>query len=221
MIKAMGQNRTRKDKWMRMISLSFIICHLSFSLSACSEDDATEDEYADWQQRNEAYFAAVASDSLGSTGSRSQWLRLKSFALDQDSEGQATDYVYVKKLVEGSGSDSPRYTDSVRVAYQKRLMPTSAHPEGYVFDTTIYGDFDLKTAATAKFLTSGTVDGFCTALMYMHRGDRWRIYIPHQLGYGSTVQSGVPAYSTLIFDVELVDFSPAGTAMPSWKAARR
>ena len=221
MIKAMGQNRTKKDKWMRMISLSFIICHLSFSVCACSEDDATEDEYADWQQRNEAYVETVAGDSLLSSDSRYQWQRLKSFSLDQDSEGSVTDYVYVKKLVRGSGTDSPRYTDSVRVAYQGRLMPTAAHPEGYVFDSTIYGDFDMTTAATAKFLTSGTVDGFCTALMHMHRGDRWRIFIPYQLGYGSTVQTSVPAYSTLIFDVELVGFSPAGTAMPSWKSPRR
>ena len=50
------------------------------------------------------------------------------------------------------------------------------------------------------------VDGFATALQHMRRGDHWMVYIPYQLGYGSQSQTGVPAYSTLIFDLRLVDF---------------
>ena len=43
-------------------------------------------------------------------------------------------------------------------------------------------------------------------LMRMHRGDRWRVYIPYQLAYGSSARSSIPAYSTLIFDLQLEDF---------------
>lgn len=38
----------------------------------------------------------------------------------------------------------------------------------------------------------------------MHPGDRWMIYIPYELGYGSRTSGPIPAYSTLIFEVELL-----------------
>ena len=47
----------------------------------------------------------------------------------------------------------------------------------------------------------------------MHRGDYWRIYVPSDLGYGSSATSSIPAYSVLIFDLTLVDFSPVGETM--------
>ena len=51
----------------------------------------------------------------------------------------------------------------------------------------------------------------------MHIGDRWIVYVPYQLGYGTTDQSTnvvVPAYSMLIYDVRLVGYYRAGTNVP-------
>lgn len=204
-------------KHFRLLGAFGALCLLCLC-SSCSEDDATVDEYADWQQRNEAFVASL-SDSLARGGTA--WMRLKNYSFDQATEGAVADYVYVKKLVSGTDAEtSPLFTDSVRVSYQGRLIPSASYPEGYVFDTTVYGDFDMKTASTAKLLTSATVAGFATALQHMHRGDRWRVYIPYQLGYGSGVQSGIPAYSTLVFELVLVDFSPAGQAMPTWMSRK-
>ena len=123
----------------------------------------------------------------------------------------------------GDGVESPNYTDSVRVIYEGRLIPSATFPEGYVFDTTVGGNFSITTASTAKMLVSATVDGYATALQHMHRGDHWRIFVPSDLGYGEsgTSNGSVPAYSTIIFDVMLVDFSPAGTAMPQWSSRMR
>jgi FKBP-type peptidyl-prolyl cis-trans isomerase FklB len=50
------------------------------------------------------------------------------------------------------------------------------------------------------------VSGFTTALLNMHPGDYWRVTIPYQLGYGATASGSVPAYSTLIFEIKLVEF---------------
>ena len=50
----------------------------------------------------------------------------------------------------------------------------------------------------------------------MHRGDHWRIYVPYQLGYGSTVSGQIPAYSVLTFEMALHDFAPAGEALKPW-----
>ena len=44
----------------------------------------------------------------------------------------------------------------------------------------------------------------------MHKGDHWTIYIPYQLGYGSSKTGSVPAYSTLIFDLRLVGIAHVG-----------
>ena len=42
------------------------------------------------------------------------------------------------------------------------------------------------------------------ALQQMRVGDKWEIYIPSELGYGSFSQPGIPANSTLIFEIELL-----------------
>jgi FKBP-type peptidyl-prolyl cis-trans isomerase len=48
----------------------------------------------------------------------------------------------------------------------------------------------------------------------MVEGDVWRVYIPAHLGYGSSKQTDIPAYSALIFDMNLVGFYPIGTPVP-------
>ena len=65
----------------------------------------------------------------------------------------------------------------------------------------------------AKGKPTSLVDGFTTALMSMHRGDHWTVYIPYQLGYGEKSSGVVPAYSTLIFDLRLNDFSHPGVKL--------
>ena len=72
----------------------------------------------------------------------------------------------------------------------------------------------------AKLPVSNIIDGFSTALQHMHIGDRWEVYIPQQLGYGSKDDSAVPAYSTLRFDITLMAYYRAGQVVPAWKAKR-
>lgn len=221
--------KRKMERMARMIGLSFIICHLSFSLCACSEDTAESNEYENWQQRNEQYFATL-EDSLQSNPTA--WLKLKSYSLSDDVEGQLTDYVYAHVIRSGSGTDSPMLTDSVRVSYRGHLMPSASYPEGYVFDPgTAYGNYDDDTNSTTKFVmvSSGSealVSGWITTLLHMHRGDYWRIYIPYTLGYDDSDQKSgstviVPAYSTLIFDLTLVDFSSVGEQMQPYSARLR
>jgi len=195
-----------------LLCAAFFTLHSSL-FTSCSEDDATEDEYADWQLRNEVFFASL-SDSL--SANPAQWQRILNYSLSGDADHDAASYIYVKKLEQGTGTESPCYTDSVRLSYQGRLIPTTTYPEGHIFDSTLYGSYSLATTATAKQVVSGVVDGFATAVQHMHCGDRWRVYIPYQLGYGKTEQNSIPAYSTLIFDITLVDFCHAGEVLKPW-----
>ena len=188
------------------------------TVASCSEqDDEEADEYANWQVRNEAYFASL-SDSLNQGGET--WQRFRTWSKDQQAEGSSTEYIYVKVLESGTETVSPLYTDTVRVSYRGRLIPSASYADGYVFDQTYYGTYSLQTTATAKGVVSSFVEGFTTALLHMHPGDRWRIYIPYQLGYGTTASSSsaIPAYSTLIFDLALIDFTSYGEAMAPWSS---
>lgn len=48
------------------------------------------------------------------------------------------------------------------------------------------------------------IEGWIVVMQQMHVGDRWEVYIPAEMGYGKYAQPGIPAGSTLIFDIELI-----------------
>ena len=48
------------------------------------------------------------------------------------------------------------------------------------------------------------IEGWQLALQEMRVGDRWIIYIPYNFGYGNRASGPIPAFSTLIFEVELL-----------------
>jgi FKBP-type peptidyl-prolyl cis-trans isomerase FklB len=182
--------------------------------AACSKNDATTDVHANWKERNDVFFASL-EDSL--TRGIGTWRKLPSYSKTPKSN---TDYVYVKVIPTGfetTDTVRPLFNDSVRVSYQGRIISTEVanSSDGKIFDGTVYGDYNVKTNATARFKVSGTVLGFTTALLHMHRGDTWRVYIPYALGYGAASQTGLPAYSTLIFDMTLYAIAPEGTALPN------
>ena len=196
--------------WVKV--LPFYLFTLLPLLTSCSEESSEVSEFDNWQARNEQYLAAVVNDSL----KQSNWMRIKKFSLDQTEEGSVSDYVYVKVIESGDETSCPSYTDSVRVIYQGRLIPSDSYPLGYVFDGTVNGTYSKKSSATSRQKLSNMLDGYATVLQHMHRDDYWRIYIPYQLGYGETDNGSVPAYSVLIFDLTLIDFSPVGTVMRPW-----
>ena len=196
-------------KILQKILLATLLClPLAGAVTSCGEEEDTEaNEYADWRARNDAYWLTL-EDSLRQG---SQWLKIKHFTKDQTAPGAATDYIYVKVLESGSGTVSPYYTDTVTTSYALRLMPTATYPEGYLVQKTYYGEpFDWRTTGTfqtALNSSSLAVGGFVTALLHMHQGDRWRVYIPYQLGYDSKEQTAIPAYSTLVYDLALLSFT--------------
>lgn len=198
-----------KGKVIRMIGLSFVVCHLSFSLCACSEENTTEDEFANWQERNEAQTAQWATNA-----SNGMYRKIVTYTKDESAPGlKNSDYIYVEVLEEGEGKESPIFTDIVRMAYRGHLIPTTSYSEGYVFDQSYLGNFDWQSAGMTDMTVDATVVGISTALMNMHEGDRWIVHVPYQLGYGTTAVTGIPAYSDLTFEVALKMFFHQGEDM--------
>lgn len=188
-------------------------------LSSCSESDNEEDEFPNWKKTNEQYFNNLyaMAKSSADMGDKS-WKVIRQWSLEESTAKDPYDYIVVNVLENGTGSGCPLYTDSVKVHYEGRLLPSTSYPDGYVFDKSFTGEFNPATALPAKFAVSGMIDGFTTALQYMHIGDHWKVYIPYQLGYGSSASGSIPAYSTLVFDVTLVSYYRAGVEVPDSKA---
>lgn len=173
---------------------------------SCSEQ-SEESEYANWKARNEHFIDSIAS--VASTNADGTWEVIKSYTVGDSTEmylGHNDYFIYVKKLETGTGTTSPLYSDSIRVHYSGRLMPTSEHPQGYNYGKSYSGNtLNEETDVPTLFGVSQSIVGFTTALMHMHEGDRWLVYVPYYLAYGSSeyTSAQIPAYSTLIFDMKL------------------
>ena len=200
--------------------------------TSCTENDDTVEEYANWQSKNETYW-----DNLYTTtqqkikGGDTSWKIILNYTFQNQKQttGSALTYRpenYIIAHVEqaGTGTTSPLYSDSVSMHYMGRLIPSTTYTSGLIFDKS-WSSNQFNTATSrpvhsyigltydAEGKPTSLVDGFTTALMSMHRGDHWTVYIPYQLGYGEKNSGVVPAYSTLIFDLRLNDFSHPGVKL--------
>lgn len=219
--------------------LFFMVFIGVFTMTSCSESDDTEDEYENWQERNDAYFNNIYSqaETAIKSGDKS-WKIIRTFSKDSLAAKAKTDFIVVHVETEGTGTECPIYTDKVRVHYRGNLIPSTNYTDGYQFESSWTGDYNLKTMSPKDFDVNGSFTGtasdatigLTTALMNMHKGDRWTVYIPYALGYatknhklqypnGTNYVYGatIPAYSTQKFDVTLVDYAHAGKSLPKFQ----
>ncbi|CAN5147493.1 hypothetical protein BH09PSE2_BH09PSE2_01510 [soil metagenome] len=91
----------------------------------------------------------------------------------------------------------PRGPDEITVRYKGSLS------DGSVFDSSAEGP-----DGTATFPLNRLIPGWQAALKLMRPGDRWKIYIPAYMAYGPSAKPKIPADSPLVFEIELVSFTP-------------
>ncbi len=177
------------------------------AFSSCKETKEFDD-HANWQSRNEEYLAGIASSyskDMPETPVKGDRFRLLSFRLGPQKTWSNCDYVYCEVLEKGTGTETPYHTDSVRI------IPTDYYPEGQVVDQSFKTQsLDPSVNIPASFAVRGVIEGVTTALMHMHCGDYWRLYIPSDLAYGSNDNGIIPAYSTLIFEINLTELARTG-----------
>ena len=94
-------------------------------------------------------------------------------------------------LIEGDGLQ-PKPNSVVTVYYKGCLI------NGKTFDD------NTSQGYPDAFRLTDLIEGWQIALLKMKTGDKWRIYLPSSLGYGSRGTDGIPKHSTLIFEIELV-----------------
>ncbi|WP_417223979.1 FKBP-type peptidyl-prolyl cis-trans isomerase [Amphritea sp.] len=92
------------------------------------------------------------------------------------------------------GGESPTAESTVRTHYHGTFT------DGKVFDSS------YERGQPAEFPVGGVIAGWTEALQLMTKGAKWRLTVPYQLAYGAQGSpGGIPPYSTLVFDVELLD----------------
>lgn len=103
--------------------------------------------------------------------------------------------ILYRVIEEGQGTNTPRLNSIVSVHYKGTLI------NGREFDNS------WTRNCPEAFRLNEVIEGWQIALQQMHVGDRWIIYIPYAVGYGKRASGPIPAYSTLIFEVQLLSIA--------------
>ena len=101
-----------------------------------------------------------------------------------------------KSEKDGNGA-SPKETDTVVVHYKGALI------DGTQFDSS----YDRNEPLTIRL--DSVIKGWADGLKQMKKGGKAKLVIPPEAAYGTDGVPGIPANSTLVFDVELLDIKPA------------
>lgn len=84
------------------------------------------------------------------------------------------------------------------------VQPTDFVKCNYVGTFTDGSPFDASKEPV-KFGVRQVIPGWTELLMLMHPGDKIKAAIPYDMAYGERGTRGIPPYSTLIFEMELVE----------------
>ena len=97
------------------------------------------------------------------------------------------------QVLQGAEGKKPKAADTVHVHYHGTLL------NGQVFDSSV------QRGEPISFPLNQVVAGWTEGLQLMSIGSKYRFFIPSELAYGDQAVGSIPAGSTLVFDVELLD----------------
>ena len=112
--------------------------------------------------------------------------------LENDGVQSTTSGLQYQVLQTGSGTMHPKATDRVKVHYHGTLI------DGTIFDSSV------DRGEPITFGLNQVIPGWTEGLQLMVEGEKARLFIPSNLGYGDRSAGKIKPGSTLIFDVELI-----------------
>ncbi len=128
---------------------------------------------------------------LASTAALLMSLTLQAHAADAKEEKTASG-IGITTLKEGSGAN-PKVSDTVKVNYRGTLE------NGQEFDSS------YKRGQPATFPLSRVIPCWTEGVQKIKVGGKAKLVCPPNLAYGNREIPGIPANSTLVFEVELLD----------------
>ncbi|MDR1722440.1 MAG: FKBP-type peptidyl-prolyl cis-trans isomerase [Tannerella sp.] len=175
----------------RIFTILFLTATLAAVFSSCKDDDDDKGAQA-WMLANQQAINAIKSNP--------EYTELPS----PGNEGS----IYYKVITKGTGAKI-YYTSTVSCYYKGWFAADHTYysiKNGDVFQKLLYGDGPAFTAVVG----TDVISGWKTALENMVEGDKWEIWVPYQLGYGSSDRTdsngyvSIPGYATLVFEIEVV-----------------
>ena len=103
--------------------------------------------------------------------------------------------LYYHEIVAGTGV-SPKIADSAYVKYTGKFLDES------IFDSNV------TTGKLYGFIIGQNITGFDEGITLMKPGGKSTLLIPSKLAYGASGTYGIPGYTPLLFDIELVKTVP-------------
>ena len=97
------------------------------------------------------------------------------------------------QVIKGAEGRKPAATDTVHVHYHGTPL------NGQVFDSSV------QRGEPISFPLNQVIAGWTEGLQLMSIGSKYKFFIPSELAYGDQAVGTIPAGSTLIFEVELLD----------------
>jgi FKBP-type peptidyl-prolyl cis-trans isomerase len=107
--------------------------------------------------------------------------------------------VKIQVLKQGSGDQQAEKGNIVNLHYAGTLK------DGQKFDSS----YDRNSPFSFVLDDSRVIKGFYLGVLGMKVGEKRKITIPPDLGYGSVELFGIPANSTLVYEIELLAISQA------------
>ena len=92
-------------------------------------------------------------------------------------------------ISDGGNGDTPTLCSNVGVTYKGTLL------NGSIFD---------QSTSMVSFPLANLIVGWQKGIPLVRTGGKITLYVPPSMGYGNTAISGIPANSTLIFEITLV-----------------
>lgn len=100
--------------------------------------------------------------------------------------------IYYKVLAEGRNDGRHPSPRSI----------VTAHYTGWTIDGKKFDS--SRGGAPLAIRLCDLIEGWIIAMQQMCVGDKWKVYIPAEMGYGKFAQPGIPGGSTLVFKIELL-----------------
>lgn len=128
---------------------------------------------------------------------RTKWEGIRFLFENESKEGvKSTASGLQYTVLKEADGPKPSATSTVTVHYTGKLL------NGTVFDSSV------ERGEPASFPLNGVIAGWTEGLQLMPKGSKFRFFIPSNLAYGETGSPPkIPGYSTLIFDVELLNIN--------------
>ncbi len=169
----------------------FVALCFTLMLASCDKTETFNDQ---WKNGNEEAFELTKANPTYST-------------IESQSKAGSIAYKVINK---GTGEVSPIFTDKVKVNYTGYYKKDWTKGDTYtdsegnlVKNKTIFDS--IEKDQYSELNVNGVIDGFATALQHMKVGDKWEVWIPWKMGYKDRVQGNIPAYTTLVFEIELLE----------------